>query len=147
VSDARLRGAIGLLAALGIAVAGYLTYVHYAGIAPICAGGGGGCERVQASRWAELGGVPVALLGLVGYVLICAGNALRGETARLATAALALSGAGFSAYLTYLELFEIDAICQWCVVSAVLMAVLAVLAVARMLCDTGPVMDSRAPSH
>jgi uncharacterized membrane protein len=147
VSDARVRGAIGLLAALGVGVAGYLTYVHYAGIAPICAGGGGGCERVQASRWAELGGVPVALLGLVGYVLILAANARRGETARLATAALALSGAGFSAYLTYLELFEIDAICQWCVVSAVLMACLAVLAVARMLRDADPVMDSRAPSH
>jgi uncharacterized membrane protein len=147
VSDARVRGAIGLLAALGVGVAGYLTYVHYAGIAPICAGGGGGCERVQASRWAELGGVPVALLGLVGYALILAANALRGETARLATAALALAGAGFSAYLTYLELFEIDAICQWCVVSAVLMACLAVLAVARMLRDADPVMDSRAPSH
>lgn len=147
MTEARLRRAIGLLAALGIGVAGYLTYVHYAGIAPICAGGGGGCERVQASRWAELAGVPVALLGLVGYVLILAAGSLRGETARLATAALALSGAGFSAYLSYLELFEIDAICQWCVVSAVLMAGLAVLAVARLLRDGGPVMDSRAPSH
>jgi uncharacterized membrane protein len=135
VTERRLRAATLALAALGVAVAGYLTYVHYADIEPICAGGGGGCERVQASRWAELGGVPVALLGLVGYVLILLAGAGRGEAPRLATAGLALAGAGFSAYLTYLELFEIDAICQWCVVSAVLMVALAVLSVARVLHD------------
>ncbi len=133
MNDRRLRTAMVVLAGVGLAVAGYLTYVHYSGIAPICAGDGGGCERVQASRWAKLGGVPVALLGLAGYVLILAATLARGETARLAAAGLSLAGAGFSAYLTYLELFEIDAICQWCVVSAVLMGLLAPLSVARVL--------------
>jgi uncharacterized membrane protein len=46
---------------------------------------------------------------------------------------LALSGFGFSAYLTYRELFTIDAICQWCVASAVVMAALALLTVWRLL--------------
>ena len=133
MSDGRLRNAMVALAAAGIAVAGYLTYVHYAGIAPVCAGGSGGCERVQASRWSELAGVPVALLGLVGYVLLLGAALARGEAARLAAAGLALTGAGYSAYLTYVELFEIEAICQWCVVSAVLMALLAVVAVVRLL--------------
>ena len=128
MSDRRLRTAL-----LGVAVAAYLTYVHYAGLEPICAGSGGGCERVQSSRWAELTGVPVALLGLLGYVAIVAATLAAGETARVAAAALTLIGAGFSAYLTYLELFEIDAICQWCVLSAVLMAALAAGSVARLL--------------
>jgi uncharacterized membrane protein len=86
---------------------------------------------VQASRWSELAGIPVALLGLVGYLAILAAALVRGETARLAAAGLAVAGAGYSAYLTYLELFEIKAICQWCVVSAVLMVLLAGLGVAR----------------
>lgn len=124
---------IGLLCLVGLGVAGYLTYVHYAGIAPVCSTGG--CERVQASDYAEVAGVPVALLGLVGYLGIGASLLLRGELGRTTTAALAIIGFGFSAYLTYLELFVIDAICQWCVGSAALMTLLAVTAVTRMLRD------------
>jgi uncharacterized membrane protein len=131
----RLTLAAAVLTALGVAIAGYLTYVHYAGLEPVCAGGGGGCERVQSSEYAELAGVPVALLGLVGYVAIGVTLALPGELARLAGAGLALVGAGFSAYLTYLELFVIDAICQWCVASALVMLALAVVLVARALVE------------
>jgi uncharacterized membrane protein len=62
---------------------------------------------------------------------------LPGEATRLWTAALALVGAGFSAYLTYLELFVIDAICQWCVISAVLMGLSLLIAAARAFAYTG----------
>jgi uncharacterized membrane protein len=130
-SDRRLRLAVAVLALAGLAVAAYLTYVHYAGLKPFCAGGGGGCERVQSSSYAELAGVPVALLGTVGYALILASLALPGELGRSAGALLALVGFGFSAYLTWVELFQIDAICQWCVASAVLMTALAAATVAR----------------
>jgi uncharacterized membrane protein len=68
--ERRLRLGMCLLAVAGLAVAGYLTYVHYAGIEPICAGGGGGCERVQTSSYAELAGIPVVVLGLIGYAAI-----------------------------------------------------------------------------
>jgi uncharacterized membrane protein len=132
VTDRRVRLALALLALAGLAVCGYLTYVHYAGIEPVCADGGG-CERVQTSKYAELAGIPVAVLGLVGYALILVASQLRGEAARMATALAALVGFGVSAYLTYLELFEIDAICHWCLASAVLMTVLAVLAALRLV--------------
>ena len=131
MTERRLRRAIGALALAGLVVAGYLTYVHYAGIEPVCAGGGGGCERVQTSSYAELAGVPVALLGLIGYGLILASLALPGDGGRFAGMLLALVGFGFSAYLTWVELVEIEAICQWCVVSAVLMTGLAVATLAR----------------
>jgi len=133
VSDRRLRAAGLAVVLAGIGVAGYLTYVHYAGLQPFCAGGGHGCERVQSSSYARLGGVPVALLGLAGYLAIAVALLAPGERARLAAATLAVSGFGFSAYLTYLELFVIDAICQWCVASAVLLTLLAVLTVWRLL--------------
>jgi uncharacterized membrane protein len=131
VADRRLSLAIAALAVLGLAVASYLTYVHYADIAPVCSGGG--CEKVQSSSYAELAGVPVALIGLVGYLAILGSLTLPGERGLLLSALLALIGFGFSVYLTYLELFEIDAICQWCVASAVLMTLLAGLCVARLL--------------
>jgi uncharacterized membrane protein len=126
------------LAAAGVAVAGYLTWVHYADLEPFCVGGGGGCERVQTSRYAELAGVPVAVVGLGGYLAILASALAPGELARLVCAGLALVGVAFSAYLTYLELAVIDAICQWCVVSAILMALLAVVAVWRVLAAPPP---------
>jgi uncharacterized membrane protein len=133
MSDRHLRVAVAVLALLGLAVAGYLTYVHYAELEPICAGGGGGCERVQSSSYAELAGVPVALLGLVGYALILLSLAVPGDAGRVGGAVLALTGFGFSLYLTWLELFEIDAICQWCVASAVLMTALALITGRRVL--------------
>lgn len=129
-SDRRLWIAILVLSLIGIGVAGYLTYVHYAGLKVLCLSSGG-CETVQASRYAKLDGVPVALLGLAGYVGIFGSLAVRGEAGRIAGFAIALIGFGFSMYLSYRELFTIKAICQWCVSSALIMTVLAVLTAIR----------------
>lgn len=133
MTESRLRAAIAALAVAGVGIAAYLTYVHYADVDAFCVAGGGGCEKVQTSEYAELAGIPVAVLGLIGYLSILASLLVRGDNGRLAGAVLALSGFGFSAYLTYRELFTIDAICQWCVASAVVMALLAVLTVWRLL--------------
>jgi uncharacterized membrane protein len=133
MSDRRLALAVAAIATLGLAVSGYLTWIHYAGIKPICTGGSGGCEQVQRSTYAELAGVPVAVLGVAGYALILIASRVPGEAGRAATAGIALVGFGFSAYLTYRELFTIDAICQWCVASAVLMTALAIVSVVRLM--------------
>ncbi len=133
VSDRRLRIAIIIVCLLGIGDAGYLTYVHYAGLKVVCLSGGGGCETVQASRYAKLGGVPVAVLGLIGYISILGSTAIRGELGRAIAVTIAFVGFCFSLYLTYRELFTIHAICQWCVGSAVLMTVLVILTTIRFL--------------
>jgi uncharacterized membrane protein len=128
----RLRAASTVVAAAGLGIAGYLTAVHYAGGTPVCAVSHG-CATVQHSAYAELAGVPVALLGLVGYAAILVSLARDGEGARTATAFLALAGCGFSAGLTYVEVARLDAICSWCVGSAICMTLLAALSVTRML--------------
>ena len=131
MTDRALHWILLVLALAGIGIAGYLTYVHYEELSPLCTTGG--CEKVQSSEYAKVGGVPVPLIGLVGYVAIFVSLLLRGELARLATAAMAFGGFAFSVYLTYLELFEIDAICQWCVGSAVVMTLIAIFATLRVL--------------
>jgi uncharacterized membrane protein len=133
----RLRAAALACCAVGLAIAGYLTYVHYAGVSPVCEIAHG-CENVQTSRWSSVAGVPVALLGLLGYAGILAAALARGETAMIAAAAQAVVGAGFSAYLTYREVFTIKAICVWCVASAVLMTALAAITVVRLLRNEPP---------
>jgi len=121
------------LAAVGLVLAAYLTYVHYAGIKPVCTAGES-CIKVQTSQWALLDGVPVALLGLIGYAAILASLlAPDREESRLATLALTMIGFGFSGYLTYRELFSIHAVCEECATSAVILTVLFVCAVFHYL--------------
>jgi uncharacterized membrane protein len=116
------------LALLGLAISIYLTYVHYAGIEPVCSGISN-CERVQTSEYADLVGIPVAVLGIAGYAAILASLRMRVDV----TALLAYLAVAFSAYLTWAELFKIDAICQWCVASALITLAIAVLATLRAL--------------
>jgi uncharacterized membrane protein len=146
VSDRALRTAGLVLAVLGIAVAGYLVYVHYADVDPVC-NIAHGCHKVQTSEYAELAGIPVAVLGLIGYVSILAALLVpgQGEAARMAAALFALVGFGFSMYLTYRELFTIDAICQWCVASAVVMTALALVSAARVLRGAGHAAPAASP--
>jgi uncharacterized membrane protein len=132
VSREPLRLAALALALAGLAIAGYLTYVHYAGIESVCAIAHG-CEKVQTSAWSKLAGVPVALLGVLGYVGILAATLRDGEDGRLAAVAFAWIGLAFSGYLTYREIWSIDAICIWCVASAIVLALLTVLTTARFL--------------
>jgi uncharacterized membrane protein len=132
MTDRRLWRAAVALSVIGIAIASYLVYVHYADVKPICSISHG-CETVQKSKYAKLAGVPVALIGLGGYVAILASLFIRSEAGRLAGAGLALVGIGFSAWLTYLEAARIHAWCQWCVGSAIVMTLLAITLVWRLI--------------
>jgi len=127
----RLRTAIAVATLVGGAIAAYLTYVHYAHTSPICTTGG--CEKVQKSKYAELAGVPVALLGLIAYAVLLVTASLRGVTAAFAGVLVALAGVAFSAYLLWAQLGPIGAICQWCLGNDVTITVVAALCVARLI--------------
>jgi uncharacterized membrane protein len=118
---------------LGIALTIYLTYIHYEGLNPICSLGAS-CIKVQTSIWSKLAGVPVALIGLLGYIAILGTELLPDrEEIRLALVGQTLIGFGFSMYLTYRELFSIHAICEECATSAVLITLLFIGSIARYL--------------
>jgi uncharacterized membrane protein len=139
MSARTLRKTLIVLTVLGLGVATYLTYIHYAGIKPLCGRNGGDCLKVQSSRYSKIEGVPVALVGLLGYIAILGILLLpEDERTRFATGALTLGGFGFSAYLTYREVFSLKEICEWCVSSAVIMTIMMVLSVWRFLRGGGP---------
>lgn len=132
MSDRRLPAGAALLALAGVVVAGYLTWVHFDEAALVCVAGGG-CETVQESEYAEITGIPVAMLGLGAYVVLLGLIVLDSTPARLAAAMIALAGAVFSMYLLALQLFVIDAVCVWCLANDVVIApALAVLTALRL---------------
>lgn len=122
------------LALVGTAVTAYLVFVALdARAEPFCTGVGD-CQAVQSSEYAEVAGVPVAVLGLGMYVGLLALAALRRFGPRKSDArviawtfALALSGTLYSVYLTYLEFFVIEAICMWCLLSALIVTAICLL--------------------
>ncbi len=130
MTEVRLRRTIAAFALVGVGIAGYLTYVRWAGEAPACTSGG--CEKVQSSKYSEVLGVPVALLGLLAYLAILATAFRAGQAAAAICAGLCLGGVVFAAYLLYLQLFVIDAICIWCVGSDIVIGCLAVLSILRL---------------
>jgi uncharacterized membrane protein len=109
---------------LGIILASYLVYVHYSGTKPVCTASTA-CLKVQTSQWSKLAGVPVALIGLIGYIgILFALLAPDTELDRTALLGMTLVGFAFSGYLTYRELFSIHEVCEECATSAVFMTML-----------------------
>jgi uncharacterized membrane protein len=122
LSDRAARGLLAVAALAGLAIASYLTIVHYQGGVPICATSG--CEIVQRSRYAELLGVPVALLGTLAFGAMLLSAGLRKPVVVVS----ALTAVLFAAYLVYVQLVVLDAVCLWCVASDALSAVVAIAA-------------------
>ena len=88
---------------------------------------------MQDSSYAEIAGIPVALLGLVAYLAVLGLVAWDSELARTLAATIALSAAGFAVYLVVVQVFVIDAWCVWCLVNdLVIVPLLAVLTVWRV---------------
>jgi uncharacterized membrane protein len=142
----RLRIVLIVLASIGVALAGYLTYIHYSGTEPPCSIKGNPCSQVQKSQYSELAGIPVALIGLLGYIAILGSLLVReSETSRFATAGLTLGGFGFSLYLTYREVFTLEKICEWCVGSAILMTIMMLLSLWRFLLPGGTAAPAAGP--
>lgn len=133
-----------VLCALGTAISVYLLVADFVlGGAELCLTGHG-CDVVRESRYSSIGGVPVSLLGVVGYAAMAGAVLLPlGRRAKWSLVFwLSAAAVGFSAYLTYLELFIIEAICSWCVASATIAAAVFLLAASRREGTTGSALVS-----
>ena len=135
------------LALLGLFDSLYLLWSYTSSSRPmVCFGGG--CDAVRASSYSHLAGVPMPVLGVIGYVLIALlimaesfAPPARAVDVRYALAGATGFGLLFSLYLEYLQGFVIHAFCAWCVTSGVVMTLLfafAVYNVVRPAPDAGP---------
>jgi uncharacterized membrane protein len=115
------------LAVVGFVVATYLAVVEASGSEAVC-GPVGDCNAVQQSRWASVMGIPVGVMGMIGYVLLAGlwvvSRLASGSLADAALVLLALGAFGgtlYSLFLTAMEVFDIGAVCLWCISSSLIM--------------------------
>jgi len=121
------------LALVGFLDAAYLTASHFAGLGLAC-GPGGGCDMVTTSRWATLGSVPIAAIGLGYYTMVnlIAWTPATSLSRELVRALLVLTGAALavSVFLVYLQAAVIGAWCRYCLLSAAVTLLLFLTALA-----------------
>lgn len=131
------------LSFVGAGIAGSLWWSERVGVDLPCTADGG-CALVAASRWSHvnlpgLPHTPVALLGLLGYVLLLGLSMFRlgTENATLDTRLhrliwlIAGTGTAFSWYLQWVAATEVHAFCPWCRASAWTMTALLLTATAE----------------
>jgi uncharacterized membrane protein len=138
------RPLAGVFAAVGLAVAGYLTLVHYAqGQVPLACASSGlvNCDLVTSSAQSTLGPAPVAVLGLVWFAgmlaLVAFEERLRQPGLLLAELVWTAGGLLVVLYLVFAELFLIGAICSWCTLVHLVVVTLFLLTVFRVAGATG----------
>lgn len=126
-----------ILVMVGAIDSAYLAFLKFTGMVAACSDIGD-CEAVNNSKYAEIGGIPLALLGLLGYLTILAFLVLETrfpswrDGLHLGVFGFTLAGTIYSAYLTYIEIAVLHAICPYCVVSAVVMLLLFVISIIRL---------------
>lgn len=134
-----------IAAGIGLADSVYLSWLKLA--SKEC--GVGSCDFVNASRYAEVGGIPIAIFGAGAYIAILAvlywqdRDDFIGNNSGMILFGITLIGVLYSAYLTYIEVAVIYAICPFCVVSAIMMVILFVIVLIDMFGEgNSPVIDS-----
>jgi vitamin-K-epoxide reductase (warfarin-sensitive) len=120
-----MRFVIAFLATLGAIVSGLALQVHYStNTEPCDINSHWDCGIVNHSRFAELGHIPVAAIGIAGYLLLFALSLLDRPKVTLIAS---LAGLAFSLRLTRIEAVELEVWCLYCVISQGIIALVTIL--------------------
>ncbi|HKZ43875.1 MAG TPA: vitamin K epoxide reductase family protein [Anaerolineales bacterium] len=131
-------GTITILSVIGLIDSVYLLIYKLSNNNAMCLGSGD-CATVNASRYSELYGIPVALLGVLAYLAIIIlvffemRNLFTKENSSLLIFGISLVGVLFSGYLTYIEYFVIYAVCPFCVASAIVITIIFIISLIRLV--------------
>jgi uncharacterized membrane protein len=132
---------IQLLAVPGLLVAFYLLLYHNGALVSACkVGGWEDCGVVSGpgARYASIGPIPVALIGLIGYValflVVWLADWVPLLRRYLPELLVGLTGLAlvFTLGLTALEIFVIHAVCRYCLISAGIILAMFVLAISYL---------------
>ncbi|HEX7295807.1 MAG TPA: vitamin K epoxide reductase family protein [Pyrinomonadaceae bacterium] len=128
-----IYAAVAVISLLGLADATYLTIEHVTGQSVRCTIVAG-CSEVLSSKYAVVGGMPLAMIGAAAYFTVFAlatlaafGYRFGGTMLNVLVPAMVL----VSLWLLYLQAFVIHSFCQYCLFSAAITFLLAVLLLIR----------------
>jgi uncharacterized membrane protein len=131
VTAHRISIAIAVLALAGIVVSSVSLRNHYATSATTYCdvGENFNCDIVNRSAYSVVLGIPVALIGIIGYVALLGLSTLYRAKAETPTMLLiaSVAGLGFALYLTYIEGCVLGVWCILCLSSLALIFSIAVL--------------------
>jgi uncharacterized membrane protein len=126
------------LVVLGLLVSIYMTIYKVTSNNAMCLGSGD-CSTVNASRYSEVYGIPVAVFGVLGYAAILATlffenrNNFFKQNSSLIIFGMALTGFIFTLWLIYVEIAILKALCPFCVTSQTAMTIIFIIAVTRLI--------------
>ncbi|MBI2565190.1 vitamin K epoxide reductase family protein [Candidatus Woesearchaeota archaeon] len=136
-----------VLSFFGIILTSYLLYVHYSkSSTTLCltaTAEENSCDIVNKGPFSEIEGIPIAGIGLIGYIAffliglnVLFQNKLQNtwldahaKKASNYVLLMSLFAFGFTLYLNYLQIFVIEYICFWCEVSATIIVLLIVTSI------------------
>jgi uncharacterized membrane protein len=120
-----IRYVIALLALAGAVVSALALHVHYSTETQPCSiNEKWDCGVVNHSPFAEIMHIPVAVIGIAGYLAL-AGLALARR--RILLTGAALFGLGFALWLTFIEEYVLQVWCLYCVIQQVLIVLIVLL--------------------
>jgi len=127
-----------ILVLIGLAVSIYMTIYKVTSNDAMCLGSGD-CSTVNASRYAEVYGVPVAIVGIAGYFAILMvhwyeqRDKFFEKNGPMIVFGLALTGFLFTLYLIYIETAILKALCPFCITSQISMTLIFVISIVRLV--------------
>jgi uncharacterized membrane protein len=136
--DKRLSNIAIILTIAGLLVSIYMTIYKFTDNEKMCIGSGG-CSVVNSSRYSEVNGIPVAVLGVAGYSAILAvlllerRNDFFEQNGAMLFFGLSITGFLFTVWLVYVEIALIKALCPFCLTSQAVMTVIFILSVIRLI--------------
>ena len=136
--DKRLSNIAIALTIVGLLVSIYMTIYKFTDNEKMCIGSGG-CSVVNSSRYSEVSGIPVAVLGVGGYAAILAvlllerRNKFFEQNGTMLFFGLSITGFLFTVWLIYVEIALIKALCPFCLTSQAVMTVIFILSVIRLI--------------
>jgi vitamin-K-epoxide reductase (warfarin-sensitive) len=126
-----MRRVIMALAVVGVYLAVRALQIHYStGLTPCSINDVWDCGTVNRGPYSVFYGVPVALIGIVGYTFLFVMEALK----KWRVMAVASVGAlGFSLYLTHIEASILQTWCEYCVGSLITISLITILAIIQLI--------------
>ncbi len=110
-----MRYLIAILAVAGVVVSALALQVHYStGTEPCSINERWDCGVVNHSPFAEIDHIPVAIIGIAGYLALAALALMRQRFILLVAAFIGFS---FALHLTFIEEYVLQVWCLYCVIS------------------------------